>query len=99
MVNVFGINLPDLPYALIGSSLCLIATIGKMIIERDELFNEENRRRFPWIIGLLLVTAYSAVADGIISSETLPLGPELLFGFGMVFLALGCLMDLAFAPG
>ena len=99
MVEVFGMVLPDLPYALIGSGLCLVLTIGKMLIERDELFNEENRRRFFWIIGLLLVTVYAAVSDGMLGSEILPLSPETLFGFGMIFLALGCLMDIAFAPG
>lgn len=91
MVNVFGLMLPDIPYIIIGAGIALACKLGKFIMERDMPFSENNRRRIPEAIGLILFLAGGLVIEGFVPEMAVP--TKILLGFGALFLAFGGLME------
>jgi len=91
MVDVLGIMLPDIPYFLIGAGIALICKLGKFIMEIDMPFSENNRRRIPEAIGLVLFLIGGLVIEGFIGEMAVP--TKILLGVGAILLALGGLME------
>lgn len=99
MVNVLGIELPDLPYSVLGAVLLLVGTIVGFARMADEPVAVENRRRYFTILGALLLVAYGAINDGFLPAGTLPIEDSMILGLGLALLGLSGIIDMIFPEG
>ena len=93
--SIMGYELPNLPYFLIGIGLTYLLIVVKLFIERDDLFDEDNRRRIPFSLGLLFFLVYGLMEAGYIGTELIPINPpSLILAIGSIFLLLAGLFDM-----